>query len=132
MPESTNRDDLMRYALWATAVFNLGGAALFAFPDSLGRIIGFPAPVPRFYGILLVLFVLLFGGAYVWLALQSRIDRPLVALAAIGKAAFFAVVSGFWLLGDVPARAVLAASGDLMFAIVFAWWLLAGPPPARV
>ena len=49
MADSARRDDLMRYALWASALFNLGGALLFAFPDSLGRLAGFPGDVPRVY-----------------------------------------------------------------------------------
>ena len=124
MADSARRDDLMRYALWASALFNLGGALLFAFPDSLGRLAGFPGDVPRVYSAIVVLFVLLFGGAYAWLAQQPRIDRPLVAVAAIGKASIFVAMAGFWLLGDLPPRAILAVCGDLMFAIVFAWWLL--------
>lgn len=118
----------MRYALWASALFNLGGAFLFAFPDSLGQLAGFPGHVPRVYSALLALFVILFGGAYAWLARQPRIDRPLVALAALGKAGAFAVVLAFWVLGDVPVRSVLAMSGDLMFALVFGWWLLVSMP----
>ena len=116
-------DEIMRYALWAAAIFNVGGALLFAFPGSLGRMAGLPAELPRVYGALLVSFVLLFGGAYAWLALQPVFDRPLVALAAIGKAGAFAVVFACWLLGDVSVLSVVAISGDLAFALLFAWWL---------
>jgi hypothetical protein len=121
------RDDLIRRVLWSSALFNLGGALLFLFPTSLGRLAGFPAPVPVVYTVLLAFFVVLFGGAYAWLALQPRIDRPLVALSAFGKAGAFAVVLACWLAGEVPARSVLAITGDLAFALVFVWWLL-GPP----
>ena len=120
---------LMRCALWASVVYNLGGALLFALPDSLGRLAGFPAPVPRVYTALLAFFVALFGGAYAWLARQPRIDRPLVALAAFGKAGVFAIVLASWLVGEVPGLGVLAASGDLVFAAVFGWWLLRGAGP---
>ncbi|MGH7820566.1 MAG: hypothetical protein ACREQ9_12395 [Candidatus Binatia bacterium] len=125
MQQANGRDDLMRYALQATAFFNVGGALVFAFPDSLGRLVGFPGGVPRVYSATIVIFVLLFAGAYAWLARQPRIDRPLVAMAAIGKASLVAAMVGFWLLGDVPARTVVAVSGDLVFVIVFCWWLLA-------
>src|SRR5437762_533027 len=75
----------MRSALWASVVYNLGGTLLFVFPSSFGRLAGLPVPVPRVYTALLALFVALFGGAYAWLARQPRIDRPLVAMAALGK-----------------------------------------------
>jgi hypothetical protein len=114
----------MRRALWASVVYNFGGALLFGFPGSLGHLAGLPAPVPRVYTALLAFFVALFGGAYAWLACQPRIDRPLVAVAALGKAGVFAIILASWLLGDVPGLGVLAASGDVVFAAIFARWLL--------
>jgi hypothetical protein len=113
----------MRRVLWASAVFNLGGAAAFAFPASeLGQVAGLPA-APLLYRALLVMFVLLFGGLYAWLALQPVILRPMIALAAIGKLAAFAVIAGCWLAGEAAGRGVLAALGDLLFAVIFATWL---------
>jgi hypothetical protein len=118
-------DNFLRRALWVSVVYNFGGAFLFAFPSSpLGQFVKLPTPVPPIYGALLALFVGLFGGAYAWLASQPTIDRPLVALAAIGKAAVFAVLFVFWLVGEAPGRGVLAATGDLILAGIFAWWLL--------
>lgn len=122
-----DRDHLMRRALWASVAFNLGGALLFAFPASLGRLAGLPGSVPHVYSASLAFMVALFGGSYAWLARQPRIDRPLVAFAALGKTGFFAVVFVCWLLGEAPARGVLAATGDVAFAAIFAWWLLVEP-----
>jgi hypothetical protein len=120
-----DKDKFIRYALWISAAFNLSGAFLFAFPSSpLGRFAGLPVPVPAFYGILIAFFVVLFAGAYAWLACQPQIDRPLLALSAIGKAGGFLVVCIFWLLGEIPGRGVLASSSDLIFACIFTWWLL--------
>jgi len=119
----TETDRFMRGALWASAVFNLFGALLFAFPSSLGQMAGLPTPAPRIYPMLLAVFVLLFGGAYAWLARQPSIDRTVVAMSAIGKAGVFTVILAFWLLGDIPVRAVLAGVGDLVFAAVFTGWL---------
>jgi len=116
-------DQLMRRALRATAVLNLAAALVFAFPGSLGQLAGFPAPVPRMYSAFVAFLVVLFGCTYGWLARQPRIDRPLVAFSALGKAGFFAVVLVCGLLGEVPARAVVAASADLVFAAIFVWWL---------
>jgi hypothetical protein len=120
-----NRDLIMRRALWASVGFNLFGAAIFAFPESpLGRFVGLPGPVPPVYGAVIAFFVLLFGGAYAWLALRPVIDRTLVGFAAIGKAGFFCLIAALWLLGHAPALGVGAAVGDLVFAAIFAWWLL--------
>lgn len=120
-----NRDHFLRCALWASVAYNLGGGLLFAFPSSaLGQLAGMPSPVPPLYSSLLALFVLLFGGAYAWLACQPNIDRPLVALAAIGKAGVFVLLCVAWLLGEAPGRGVLVAIGDLIFASIFTWWLL--------
>ncbi len=117
-------DKFIRGVLWASAVFNLAGAMLFAFPESaLSQLAGLPVPVPTFYAALLAEFILLFGGSYAWLALQSAINRPLLAFGAIGKTAAFLLVAVLWLTGQVPARGVLAMTGDLIFACLFFGWL---------
>jgi hypothetical protein len=69
-------------------------------------------------------FVLLFAGAYAWLARQPEIDRPLVGFAAIGKAGAFSIFAACWILGQLSGRATLAGTGDLIFAAIFAWWLI--------
>ena len=120
-------DLFMRRVLRTTAVMNFGGALLFAFPGSLlGQLAGLPAPAPPLYTVFIAFLVALFGATYAWLARQPRIDRPLVAFSAIGKTGFFVVVSLCWLFGEVPARTVLTAAGDLVFAAIFVWWLVAG------
>lgn len=117
-------DRILRRALWASVPFNLGGALLFAFPDTLGAMAGLPVPVPAVYGVTIAYFVTLFGGTYAWLALQPRIHRPLVGFATIGKCGFFVVVVACWLAGAVPGLGVVGAAGDLAFGVVFAWWLV--------
>ena len=114
-----------RKILWASALFNIGGALAFAFPATLGQLMGLPMPVPAIYSALLVMFILLFGGTYAWIAVQPQINRPMVVLGAIGKICAFGVVFGFWLIGEAPVRGVLAASGDLFFASLFFRWLRA-------
>jgi hypothetical protein len=120
-----NRDQLMRRALWFSVIYNCAAAFLFAFPSSmLGRFAGLPSAVPGLYRTLLAFFVLLFAGAYAWLARRPDIDRPLVAFAAIGKAGAFAIVLALWLERSGPGRGVLAAGGDLVLAVIFVWWLV--------
>ena len=120
-----DKDRLMRGALWFSVIYNLCGAFLFALPTSTpAQLAGFPPGVPPVYRALLAFFVILFGGAYAWLARQAVIDRPLVALSAFGKAGVFSIILIFWLLGLAPAGGVLAATGDLILACIFAWWLL--------
>lgn len=119
-----DRDRIVRIALAASVLFNLGGAALFAFPASpLGEFVGLPQSVPPIYCATVAYFVLLFGGAYAWLAMQPVIDRPLVGFAAIGKGGFFFLVVLFWMLGHASAMAVGAAAGDLLLAGVFGGWV---------
>jgi hypothetical protein len=114
----------MRGALIASSLFNLGGALVFAFPDSLGQFAGLPTPVPHVYTALLAFFVILFGVGYAWLAWQPIIQRPLVAFSAAGKTGVFAVILVFWILGDAPGRGALMSIGDLIFAAIFTWWLV--------
>lgn len=116
-------DRTMRRALWASVFFNAGGALLFGLPDTVGSLAALPVPVPRLYTLTIAYFVLLFGGAYGWLAMQPRIDRPLVAFLAIGKAGFFVLTLGCWLAGVASGLGVVGAAGDLAFAAVFASWL---------
>lgn len=114
---------ILRRALRATAVMNLGGVALFLFPDELGRFAGLPTPVPRVYSAYIALVIALFCGVYAWLASRPVIDEPLLAVGALGKAGFFGVVAVCWLTGEVAGRAVLGASADLAFAMLFGHWL---------
>ncbi len=116
---------IIRPALKTTAVFNLIGALAFLFPDSIGRLAGFPAGAPLLYRAALAFLVALFGATYYWLSIQPQLDRPLMAFSAIGKAGFFAIVVLCWLGGAAPFLAVFTASGDLAFAALFFWWLAA-------
>ncbi len=121
-----DRDRVLRTALWATTGFNLVAAAAFLFPESLGQLAGLPVPAPRIYTTMLAGFILLFGGAYAWMACQAIIDRPLVAFSAVGKGGVFALTLVFWLFGEATLRILLTSCGDLFFATIFAWWLIGG------
>jgi hypothetical protein len=115
---------IVRWSLALACAFNLLAAIVFAFPSSeAGRQLGLPADVSPLYAALVALFVALFGGAYGWLARRPAIDRPLLALGAIGKLGAFIVASCLWLAAAVPGVVVVLASGDLAFAGLWFHWL---------
>ena len=122
-----NRDSFIRKVLWATVFYNVLAASAFAFPASLGQLAGLPLPVAPIYTVLLTFFVLLFGAAYAWLALQPQIDRPMLAMAAAGKAGVFFVAVALWMVGQGPGLFIPGAVGDLVFAALIVWWLRTTP-----
>lgn len=120
-----NDDRIFRRILWISAVFNLGAAGLFAFPSTpLGQWAGLPADVPLLYSSFVALFITLFGGMYVWLAMQPVIPRAFVAFAAIGKSLVFVMAAIFWMAGEISSRTFQLSIGDLVLAAIFAWWLM--------
>jgi hypothetical protein len=130
-PSGMRSDLVLRRAMAAAAAFNVLGALLVAFPESApGKLAGLPAGAPVPYRALAAFFILLFGGAYAWLATRRSPDRPLVAFSAIGKACAFLLFLGLWVASQLPLGSVLTASGDLVLAAIFAWWLLGSHPSA--
>jgi hypothetical protein len=125
-----DRDSLVRRALWATVGFNLLGAFIFGFPASpAARLAGLPLEVPALYRGVAAVFILLFAGAYAWVALQPVVSRPFVAFAAIGKASVFVLALALWMASTTSALTVLAFGGDLAFAALFTWWLVVTSAP---
>jgi hypothetical protein len=117
-----NREVVLRRALWLAAGFNLLAALLFAFPASTaGELVGLPREVPLAYRAMTALFVLLFGGAYAWLAVQRVVDRALVVFGAIGKTSAFIVIVVLWRMGAAGGLGALLATGDVVLAAVFLW-----------
>jgi hypothetical protein len=122
---------LFRRILWAAAVFNVLGAFMLGFPASAaGQFAGLPAEVPLAYRAIVAAFVLEFGGAYAWLALQPEPDRPLVVLGGIGKAVVVLLVVALWATGLASDASLAMVTGDLIFAVMFALWLRGTKPAA--
>ena len=116
----------LRATLWVSFPFNLVAAYILAFPSSApGQLVGLPATVPALYAALTSFLVALFGVVYAWLAIRPRINRPLVAVSAIGKTGVFGIACVLWIAGSGAGRVVLLASGDLALAFVWFWWLIA-------
>jgi hypothetical protein len=119
-----NREPILRRALAAAAVFNLGAAVAFAWPASLaGRLAGLPESVPALYRAVAAMFILLFGLAYAWLARRPVIDSTLVVFGAVGKAIASAVFALLWLGGAASGRLAALGAGDLVLAALFLWCL---------
>ena len=113
----------MRWTLLATAVYNMFGVFLFMPIVSVGRrLIGLPGAHP-FYLWLVTIWIGSFGILYVWVAVTARSERAFVMIAAIGKFAFWSLMTIYWLRGEFPGVAPLVASGDLITALLFAVWL---------
>ena len=121
-------DRVIRGALWATVALNVLGVAVFA-PAALGAESSLlPVAVPRYFAAQLGFVIALFAGVYAWLAVQPRINRPLIMVGALGKLGFFGLTLAYAVAGDVPMRMALNATPDLVFAIVFLWWARTGAP----
>ena len=108
----------MRPVLWIGAAFNIAVAWQLlsaGAPESSGE--------ARFHHWLLAYFVALFGVVYAWLARQPTIPRPLVALAAVGKAGVFVIAVACLLRGGLAPRTFAVAVVDLAFALYFLAWL---------
>ena len=124
------RDDVemlpgwMRGALFATAVMNILAAVAFSPPaGALRALAGMPEGEQPVYMATITLFVLLFGVAYLWLAVSGRAERFFIAVAAAGKLCFVMLLAWFWAGGTVSLRGLLLGSGDLVFALLFGAWL---------
>jgi hypothetical protein len=106
---------------------NLVGALTFTPWGRPIRALGELPEAPAVYLWIIATFVLLFGVAYLVMGLTGRGERLLIAIAAVGKLAFFALLAAFWLAGALTIKAPLAAVGDLVFGALFVTWLLSPP-----
>ena len=120
----------MRRALLSTAVMNLFAAAAFL-PSAraLRALAEMPEDTHPFYLATISMLILVFGLGYLWAGVTGRADRLFIAVSAAGKLSFFALLVGFWWVGQLSARAPLLGVADLVFGVLFLIWL-AGSRPA--
>lgn len=117
----------LRIALFAAAAMNvLAGIGFASGARPVLDAAGIPAPGHAFYGLLVGLFVILFGVGNYFAAVADRPERLFIALSGFGKVSFFALVVALWAAGSVPGRAPVAASADLFFGGLFLAWILGG------
>ena len=119
----------MRRALLSTAVMNLLAGAAFLPPASAVRALAeLPEDVHPLYLATISMFILIFGVGYLWTGMTGCADGLFIALAAIGKIAFFTILVGFWLAGELSVRAPLLGAADLFFGVLFLIWLAGSGP----
>ena len=114
----------MRVTLFATAAMNLLGA--FAFlpgAQPLRDLGGFPRADHPLYLCTVGIFIFALGLGYLGCAIRGSADRLFIAIGALGKLAFFALLAGLYASGDLPLRAPLSGAGDLAFGLLFVIWL---------
>lgn len=113
-----------RRTLLATALMNVAGFVSFLPPFPAARVLaGLPEVSHPLYAWVVALWILLFGIAYGRLAFLDTQERLFVQIGAAGKCAFFCLLVGFTLRGELPSWAPLAGVGDLLFAGLFLLWL---------
>ena len=118
------RDRVLRVSLWATVLINLLGVYIFALPAFGMPSALVPLSPQPYYAAQVAYTIALFCGVYAWLALQRRINRPLVIVGALGKLGFFTLAVAYWLAGDLTADIPLKATPDLVLGLIFLWWAL--------
>jgi len=115
----------MRVTLFATAAMNLIGAIAFIPAASVLRVPGgLPDPDHPLYISTVAIFIFGMGLAYLGCALRGSADPVFIASAAFGKLAFFALLVGLHISGQLPIQAPLSGVGDLVFGILFTLWII--------
>lgn len=105
---------------FVAALFNFAVAAAFVWPDSpIWHWLGLIKPMQSLITDLLAMFIALFGVAYFMVALNPRINRPLILLSALGKLAVVGIVALHYLNGRVGIAVPALVAGDLIFALLF-------------
>jgi hypothetical protein len=117
----------MRIALFATAAMNIIGALAFIPAAGVLRAPGgLPDADHPLYISTVGIFVFALGLGYLGMAIRGSADPLFIAIGALGKLAFFALLVGLWTSGSLPIQAPMAGGGDLLFGALFVFWLV-GP-----
>jgi hypothetical protein len=123
MPQTM--DPILRRALAATAVMNISGSLVFT-PAGAGIRTAFGIPDAHpLWPLSVGSFIFAMGVGYALLARSGRTERTFIAIAALGKAMFGALLVAMAAGGDIPWMAAATGLPDLGFAALFAWRLAA-------
>lgn len=114
----------LRACLIVTTPLNFAGALAFTpFARPLQGPLGYP-DAPDLHLWTISTFVGTMGVAYGWMAWTRTVVRPLLALAAAGKAWFAVVLIGCTLAGQTPLHVALSGLPDLALAVAFTAFLV--------
>jgi hypothetical protein len=113
---------LFQLALWITVPVNFTGAVIFSLP-ALRQLIGLPESAQPFYGVLIGVWIALFGLGSLYLALSKNYDKTFLFISAFGKLSFFALVVVYFLRNEAGILALLASIIDALLASIFLSWL---------
>jgi NhaP-type Na+/H+ or K+/H+ antiporter len=94
----------------------------FSFP-ALRQLVGLPEPAHSFYGVLIGIWIGLFGLAYLRVALSKCEDRTFLALGAFGKLSFFVLALVYFFRSELGILALMASSIDAVLAGMFLIYL---------
>jgi hypothetical protein len=112
-----------RLILWVSFLVNVTGTLFFCPPLlAVRQRFGLPEAEP-FYLWLVSSWILLFGLAYLSMALRGRLDRAILAIGAGAKTTFALLVIAYVLSGRFPAQATALALTDLALAFIYVRWL---------
>lgn len=115
----------LRLVLYATFALNALGAYTFLPPGRpIRELGGLPLGQDPFYPTLVAVLILVIGLFCLGAAVTGRAGRLFLGLVGGGKLAFIAVMAGFWLAGEIPARAVAGALPDLVVGFLLVGWAL--------
>ncbi|HUP92361.1 MAG TPA: hypothetical protein VM074_08955 [Solimonas sp.] len=109
-----------RLLFLVAAAFNFAVALALALPASPAwSLLGLAYPEQTLFLHLFLVIVVVFGGAYAWIALAPQGKRALILTAVVGKGAVLAVVLAHCLAGSLPWTVAGLAAGDGVFALLF-------------
>lgn len=115
-------DTLFQLALWITVPVNFSGAVIFSFP-ALRQLIGLPEGTEPFYGVLIGIWIGLFGLAYLHLVMTQSYDKTFLTVGALGKFSFFVLAVIYFVQSELSILALLASLIDGILAVIFLTWL---------
>jgi|GEM_PF-1048322 len=130
-----NGEKLIRTTLAASFLFNLVAAYMLAFPTSyLAGLAGFTISNSPMHTALATLMVVALGGSYGWMALQEKINLPILTFGALVKGSAFITFFVQWMFDAVSARLVAFAVVDIVLAWLWLNWVIkqhSAPPKSK-
>jgi hypothetical protein len=128
-PEALGEGMMTAYGRWLfglAALFNaaVGALALLA-PELFAAWLGLDAitGTNRLFAALSGGFILLFGYAYLRIALDAARFRAFIGFGAAGKLSAVAIIAGLWLRHVIGPTVPALAGGDVIFALLFVDYL---------